>query len=145
MKRALLGGLVLALALLVGQVGTSQAAGQSIKYDTYCDGVNLTYDIFTGIASGVRTGSCLISSGSMAGTVAQIFGQGPGVTLNFGPSDLDGGYSNGLVAVIRADHTFSYYQNSGAGTTVWLSGTWTPGAPARPNGGGGSTSSTSGR
>jgi len=139
MKRTLLGGLVLAIALFVGHVGTAQAAGANITYDGFCDGASLTYDMFTGLASGHRTGTCLTSAGSMAGTVARVFNQGVALTMNFGPDDLGGAYSNGLLAVIRADHTWTYYQNTGAGITVFNSGTWSPGVALRPNRSGPST------
>jgi hypothetical protein len=133
MKRTLLGGLVLAIALFIGHASVAQAAGQNIVYDGFCDGANLTYDIFTGLAAGNRTGTCLSSSGSMVGTVSQIYSQGPALTMGYGPDDLDGAYSQGLIAVIRADHTWSYYQNSGAGLVVFSSGTWSPGNALRPN------------
>jgi len=131
MKRTLLGGLVLAMALMFGHVAASQAAAvQNITYDTYCDGASLSYDMFTGLASGTETG-CY--SGPMMGTVASIFSQGPALTMGYDATATLAGY----VTVIRADHTWSHYQNTGAGISVLNSGTWSTGV-ARPN-------STSGR
>jgi len=82
MKRTLLGGLVLAIALFVGHAGVAQAAGQN-------------------------------------------FTMGYDSTATFAAS--------GLVTVIRADHTWTHYQNLGAGITVLNSGTWSPGIAVRPN------------
>lgn len=129
MKRTLLGGLVLALALMVGQVGTSKAAGVNLVYDGYCDGASVNYDIFTGMADGVMTG-CY--SGPMMGSVAQIFGQGPGLTMGYDTSATGAG----IVTVIRADHTWTHYNNTGGGIAVVNSGTWSPGVAAPAAAGG---------
>lgn len=141
MKKALLGGLVLALALVFGQAGTSRAASVNIVYDGYCDGANLNYDIFTGLASGVQTGpSCSpVVSGPMLGTVADIFAQGPALTMGYDPTATFSSY--GFVTVIRADHTWTHYQNSGGGITVANSGTWSFGTAVRPRVNGGKPSS----
>lgn len=141
MKRTLLGGLVLTLALMFGQVGTSQAAGQNIKYDGFCDGANLTYDMFSGLASGVRTGCSGATSGPMLGTVANVFSQGPALTMGYDTSEIGG--AQGIVTVIRADHTWTHYSNTGGGISVANSGTWSPGTALRPNRSG--ASSTAGR
>ncbi len=133
MKRTILGGLVLALALFIGQVGSSHAAGQNIMYDGFCDGVNLTYDMFTGLASGTQTGCGGSISGPMMGTVADVFGQGPAVTMGY---DSTASYAGSFITVIRADHTWTHYQNTGGGITVFNSGTWSPGTAVRPNAGG---------
>ncbi len=133
MKRKFLGGMILALALMFGQVATSQAANQNIVYDGYCDGASLTYDMFTGLASGSQTGASCGISGPMLGTVANVFAQGPALTMSY---DTTASFS-GMVTVIRADHTWTHYQNTGAGMTVVNSGTWSPGTAVRPNRGGG--------
>jgi len=137
MKRTLLGALVLATALFVGHVGTAQAATQNIMYDGFCDGASLTYDIFTGTASGARTGCTGGVSGPMLGTVAQVFSQGAALTMGYDSSEIGGAHAAGLVTVVRADHTWTHYQNTGAGITVFNSGTWTAGVAVRPNRGGG--------
>ena len=133
MKRTLLGGLVLAVALFLGHAGAARAASQNIVYDGYCDGANLTYDIFTGLASGVQTGCAGTINGNMLGTVANVFGQGPSLTMGY---DTAASF-NGMITVIRADHTWTHYNNTGAGITVVNSGTWSPGTAVRPNRGGG--------
>jgi len=131
MKRTLLGGLVLAIALFVGHVGTAQAAGANIMYDGFCDGVNITYDMFTGLATGVQTGCAGAVTGPMLGTVARVFNQGVALTMGY---DSTATYaSSGFVTVIRADHTWTHYQNSGAGITIFNSGTWSPGTAVSPN------------
>ena len=132
MKRSLLGGLVLALALLVGQVGTSQAAAQNITYDGFCDGAALNYDLFTGLASGTMTG-CL--SGPMMGSVALVFGQGAALTMGYDTTASGAGF----LTIIRADHTWTHYSNTGGGIVVANSGTWSPGVLA-PNAAGGTSS-----
>jgi len=131
MKRTLLGGLVLAIALFIGHAGVAQAAGQNLMYDGFCDGANLTYDIFTGLASGTQTGCTGTITGPMLGTVAQVFGQGAALTMGY---DSTASFaSSGFVTVIRADHTWTHYQNTGAGISVYNSGTWSPGTAVRPN------------
>lgn len=115
----------MALALMFGQVSTSHAANQNIVYDGYCDGASLSYDMFTGLASGSETG-CY--SGNMAGTVANIFSQGPAITMGYDTTAT----LAGVTTVIRADHTWTHYVNNGAGITVLNSGTWSSGM-ARPN------------
>lgn len=123
MKRTLLGGLVLALALFTAQVGTSEAA-TNIKYDGYCDGVSLTFDVFSGLASGTATGC---ANGAMMGTVADVFTQGPALTMGF---DDVGTYGPiGTIVVIRADRTWTYYRNDGNGIYAFSNGTWSPGIP----------------
>ncbi len=131
MKRTLLGGLVLALALFVGHVGTSQAASQNIMYDGFCDGANLTYNVFNGSASGVQTGCSGTVSGPMVGAVANVFSQGPALTMGYDSTATFA--ASGLFTIIRADHTWTHYANGGGGIVIINSGTWSPGTAVRPN------------
>ncbi len=137
MKRTLLGGLVLAVALFIGQVGVSQAAPatQNVTYDGFCDGANLSFDLFTGIASGVQTGCGGAAFGNMMGTVARVFGQGAAITLGYDSASAFGPF--GVVTVIRADNTWTHYQNTGGTVTVLSTGTWTAGVAVAPNAAGG--------
>jgi len=137
MKRTLLGGLVLAVSLFFGQVGISHAAPavQDVSYDTFCDGATVTYDMFTGIASGVQTGCGGSAFGNMVGTVARVFNQGIAVTLGYDSAAAFAPF--GVVTVIRADNTWTHYGNAAGTVTVVNSGTWSPALALAPNAAGG--------
>jgi len=100
-----------------------RAAGEmEISFDGHCDGLHLNYNTSTGMVTGFKTGC---RDEPISGTVGIVHSQGVGVTYS-------GGYNfpeAGFVYVVRANRTWSIYNNDGGGAYELNSGTWSIGAP----------------
>ncbi len=86
-----------------------------VTFDGQCDGVHFEYDLKTGLVQGHQTGC---ETSPIAGVVAKVFGQGPAISYVVP--------SSGYAQVLRANRTWTYYQNNGSGISIVDEGTWTP-------------------
>lgn len=126
MKKILIA--VIAAFSMFGASGVIQAAPvtASIQFTGYCDGMTITYDMVTGYASGLHTGSCVLPDDPAIGSAGKINGQNA-VTLTY--SDP---FFTGLVTlIIRANGTLTMLQSDNLGGSIWLTdATWNVGVPA---------------
>ena len=91
----------------------------SIELDGFCDGIDLSIDMGSGLVTGTATG-CY--SHDYFGTVGSVSTQGVALTLGqAGDSPFPG-----LMYVIRQDGTWSNYYASDGEMNEMNAGTWTP-------------------
>jgi hypothetical protein len=125
-KKAFLIMAAVVCALLLIGMATKKAEAFDIKFDGFCDGMNLNLDLPR--LWGVQTGSCIPSPQAIIGDIAGVPGEGKVLAVSTTFASTPG---NIYTYYIRLDNTFTNYVTNGTGPPVKINdGTWSIGAPA---------------